>query len=183
VPTHTPGRLAAPALLLLAAATACSDANRSAPGAKTAATPGSTVLDCDTTATGAVVNVAVAEYIKRADPVPQRYLSAVGTGVTPLPESGFRALKDKGPTYLYPPDSAGQATVKARLAEVGPYTSLLVTFGGAQVSPDGNDATVRLGGGYVGGTYDGRVAPQRAVRLRCEGSTWTVVSADEDRTA
>ena len=120
MPTHTLGRLAAPALLLLAAA--CSDSGRSAAGNRPGTTAGSTVLNCDTTAAGAAVNVAVAEYIRRADPVPQRYLSAVGTGVTPMPESGFRALKDKGPTYLYPPDSAGQATVKAKLADVGPYT-------------------------------------------------------------
>jgi hypothetical protein len=162
---------------------ACSDAKRSSPADRAAATPGSTLLDCDTSATGAAVNVAVAEFIRRADPVPQRYLSAVGPGVTPLPESGFRALKDKGPTYLYPADSAGQATVKAKLADVGPYTSLLVTFGGTTVAAQGNEATVRVGGSYVGGKYDGQVAASRSVRLRCEGSTWKVASADEERAA
>ena len=175
------GRLAAPTLLL--AGLACSDGGRSARAARAGATPGSTVLDCDTSATGAAVNVAVSEFIRRADPVPQRYLSAVGPGVTPLPESGFRALKDKGPTYLYPADSAGQATVKARLAEVGPYTSLLVTFGGTRIAAEGNEATVQVGGRYVGGKYDGRVAPGRSVRLRCEGATWKVASSDEERSA
>ena len=169
------------AALLVSAA--CSDAKRDGAPPARSATAGSTILDCDTSATGAAVNVAVAEYIRRADPVPQRFLSAVGTGVTPLPESGFRALKDKGPTYLYPADSAGQATVKARLAEVGPYTSLLVTYGGTTIAGAGNEATVRVGGAYVGGQYDGRVAPGRAVRLRCEGSTWKVVSAEEERSA
>ncbi len=176
-------RLPIISIAALALAAACSDGNRTGAPARTAATPGSTILDCDTTVTGAAVNLAVAEYVKRADPVPQRYLSAVGAGSTPMPESGFRALKDKGPTYYYPADSAGQATVKARLAEVGPYTSLLVTYVGMQVTADGNEATVRLGGGYVGGKYDGRVAPGRAVRLRCEGATWTVVSAEEERAA
>jgi hypothetical protein len=173
--------LAPAALALLAAA--CSDAGRSAPSASTAKVPGSTILDCDTTATGEAVGVAVAEYIKRAQPVPQRFLSAVGAGTTPLPETGFRALKDKGPTYLYPPDPKGQETVKAKLADVGPYTSLLVTFGGTQMDASGEAATVRLGGGYVGGQHDGRVAPARAVRLRCVGNTWTVVSAEEERSA
>jgi hypothetical protein len=168
----------APAALALLAA--CSDGGRPAATAKV---PGSTILNCDTTATGEAVGVAVAEYIKRAQPVPQRFLSAVGAGTTPLPETGFRALKDKGPTYLYPPDPKGQETVKAKLADVGPYTSLLVTFGGTTMDPSGEAATVRLGGGYVGGQHDGRVAPARAVRLRCEGNTWKVVSAEEERTA
>lgn len=184
MPTHTLARLAAPALLLAAvAAVACSDAKRSASGDPAATVPGSTLLNCDTTATGAAVNVAVAEFIRRADPVPQRYLSAVGPGTTPMPESGFRALKDKGPTYLYPTDPAGQATVKAKLADVGPYTSLLVTFGGTTIAAEGNEATVRVGGSYVGGKHDGRVAAGRSVRLRCEGSTWKVASADEERAA
>jgi hypothetical protein len=143
---------------------------------------GSTILDCDTTAGGAAVNVAVTEYIKLAKPTPQRFLSSVGAGATPMPESGFRALKDKGPTYYYPADSAGQATVKAKLADVGNYASLLVTFGDTRVAADGNAATVRLGGRYVGGDHDGVVAPTRAVRLRCEGATWVVVTADEERT-
>ena len=51
------------------------------------------------------------------------------------------------------------------------------------MSPDGNEATVRLGGSYVGGKYDGQVAPRRSVRLRCEGATWKVASADEERSA
>ena len=42
-------------------------------------------------------------------------------------------------------------------------------------------STVRVGGQYVGGEHDGLVAPVRAVRLRCEGSTWVVASADEER--
>ena len=174
-----PLRLCPAAALLVSAA--CSDAKRDGAPSARSATPGSTILDCDTTAAGAAVNVAVADYIRRADPVPQRYLSAVGAGAAPMPESGFRALKDRGPTYLYPADSAGQSTVKARLADVGPYTSLLVTFGGTTIGSEGNEATVRLGGAYVGGQHDGRVAPTRSVRLRCEGSTWKVVSAEEER--
>jgi hypothetical protein len=166
---------------LAVAAVACGDSGR--PAARTAAaTAGSTILNCDTAAAGAVVGVAVTEFIKRAQPTPQRYLSAVGPGTTPMPETGFRALKDRGPTYLYPAtDTAGQAKVKAQLADVGPYTSLLVTFGGARVTADGNEATVRVGGRYVGGDHDGRVAPVRAVRLRCEGATWAVVDAEEER--
>ena len=167
----------------LAVVAACSDAKQAAERPAGSAVAGSTILDCDTTATGAAVHAAVTEFIRRADPVPQRYLSAVGAGVTPLPESGFRALKDKGPTYLYPADPAGQKTVKDKLAEVGPYTSLLVTFGGTTIGASGDEATVRVGGSYVGGQHDGRVAPGRAVRLRCEGSTWKVVSAEEERSA
>jgi hypothetical protein len=139
------------------------------------------VLNCDTAAGGEAVRVAVSEYIKRARPTPQRFLSSVGAGSTPMPEAGFRALKDRGPTYLYPPDSTGQATVKAKLAEVGSYASLLVTYGGTQIRADGNEATVRLGGQYVGAEQDGIVAPTRAVRLRCEGATWVVVDAEEVR--
>jgi len=130
-----------------------------------------------------VVAVAVTEYVKRAQPTPQRFLSSVGDESTRLPESGVRALQDRGPTYFYPADPKGQATVKARLAEVGPYASLLVTYEGSQVAPGGNEATVRLGGRYVGGEHDGLVAPVRAVRLRCEGATWVVAAADEERSA
>lgn len=171
------------AVLVVAVADACDSAPSRGPGNTSAQTAGSTVLNCDTTSGGIAVRVAVAEYIRLAEPAPQRFLSGVGPEGPLMPEAGFRALQDKGPTYLYPADPAGQATVRKKLAEVGPYTSLLVTYGGMQVLAGGNEASVRLGGQYVGGTYDGRGAAARVLRLRCDGATWVVGAVDEARSA
>lgn len=171
------------AAFLVSIAVACGGGERASSRQPGPAVAGSTVLDCDTTAAGAVVNVAVAEYIRLARPTPQRFLSSVGPGTTPLPEAGVRALQDRGPTYFYPADTAGQAKVRARLAEVGAYASLLVLFDGVRIAGGGDEASVRLGGRYVGGEQDGIVAPMRAIRLRCEGATWKVTAAGEERTA
>jgi hypothetical protein len=180
MPTPTLVRLRAPIAVAAAVLTAaCSESGKGPPRDPAAGTPGSTILACDTT-TGEAVGVAVSDYIRRAQPTAQRYLASVGAGATPMPEPGMRALKDKGPTYLYPADAAEQEKVKARLAEVGPYTSLLVTFEGLTY-PGPDRATVRLGGRYVGGDHDGTVAPLRTMQLRCEGSKWVVTGAGEER--
>jgi hypothetical protein len=121
----------------------------------------------DTTA----LRLAVLEYITTASPRPQRFLSAFGTD-SALPDDGFRALQDKGPTYFYNDDPKNQAQVKAKLASAGPYVSMLVVYKGQVDADEGNRVTVTLGGHYVGGEDDGKPAAVRQITVRCDSTRW-----------
>lgn len=135
-------------------------------GNKQAAT-GPACVSVDTTPVG----LAVLDYITAADPHPQRFLSAVGTD-SALPEDGFKTLQDKGPTYFYTSEPKGQAQVKAKLADAGPYASMLVVYKGKTEAENGNAVTVTLGGHYVGGEHDGKVSPVRQITVRCDSTGW-----------
>jgi hypothetical protein len=121
----------------------------------------------DTTA----LYVAVLDYITTADPRPQRFLSAFGTD-SALPEDGFKALQDKGPTYYYNDNPKNQAQVRAKLEQAGPYTTMLVVYKGRQDTDAGNAVTVSVGGHYVGGEHEGKVAPVRDITVRCDSTGW-----------
>ncbi|MCO4101137.1 hypothetical protein [Gemmatimonas sp.] len=158
--------LTVPLALLFAA---CGDGTPSkdpASGNKQAAT-GPTCVSLDTTPVG----LAVLDYITAADPHPQRFLSAVGTD-SALPDDGFKTLQDKGPTYFYTSDPKGQAQVKAKLESAGPYASMLVVYKGKIEAENGNAVTVTLGGHYVGGEHEGKVAPVRQITVRCDSTGW-----------
>ncbi|MFN5202409.1 hypothetical protein [Gemmatimonas sp.] len=133
----------------------------------TAATAQSPCAGRDTTA----LRVAVLHYITTADPRPQRFLSAFGTD-SALPEDGFRSLQDTGPTYYYNDNPKNQAQVRARLEVAGPYTTMLVVYKGRAETDNGQTVTVTLGGHYVGGAFEGRVAPVRAIAVRCDSTGW-----------
>src|SRR5688572_6214514 len=66
----------------------------------------------------ATIGLAVTKYVREVSPTPHRFLVAAGTD-SALGDGGLRALQDKGPTYLYPADSAQQAQVRKRLSDVG----------------------------------------------------------------
>ena len=88
----------------------------------------------------------------------------------------FKVLQDKGPTYFYTSDPKGQAQVREKLELSGPYASLLVVYRGSAEADNGNTVTVTLGGHYVGGEHDGRVAEDRAIAVRCDTTGWRLVS-------
>ena len=125
----------------------------------------------DTTA----LRVAVLDYITTADPRPQRFLSAFGTD-SALPDDGFKSLQDTGPTYYYNDNPKNQAQVRARLDVAGPYATMLVVYKGRTETDNGNTVTVTLGGHYVGGEFEGRVAPVRAITVRCDSTGWRLPS-------
>lgn len=121
------------------------------------------------------VALAVLDYIKAASPLPQRYLSAYGTD-SAVPEDGFKVLQAKGPTYFWNGDPKAQAQVKTKLADVGPYTTMLVIYRGKTESDNGNTVTVNLRGHYVGGDHDGKTSPDRAIEVRCDSTAWRLTS-------
>jgi hypothetical protein len=121
------------------------------------------------------VALAVLDYIKAASPLPQRYLSAYGTD-SAVPEDGFKVLQAKGPTYFWNGDPKAQDQVKKKLADVGPYTTMLVIYRGKTESNNGNTVTVNLRGHYVGGDHEGKTSPDRAIEVRCDSSSWRLTS-------
>jgi hypothetical protein len=125
--------------------------------------------------TGARVATAVTDFLKTAQPTPQRYLTAVGTD-SALPEPGLQVLQGKGPTYFYPADSVQQGKVREQLASVGDFNTILVVFRGVtQPSPD--SAVVRLGGHYVGGKADGQSYGPRSYSFACDSAGWRIAGS------
>lgn len=148
---------------------ACGEGGRARPKDGPAGDAAATVgcVGADTTA----LRLAVLEYITTASPRPQRFLSAFGTD-SALPDDGFRALQDTGPTYFYNDDPKNQAQVKSKLASAGPYVSMLVVYKGQAESDGGTRVTVTLGGHYVGGEDDGKPADVRQITVRCDSTRW-----------
>jgi len=162
---------AGPGLLLLAACGGGATADRAkADSAKMAAGP--SCVSTDTTPVG----LAVLDFITKAEPLPKRFLSAAGTD-SAMPDDGFKVLQDKGPTYFYSSDTVAQRKIREKLEEVGPYPSMLVVFHGKTEADNGNTVTVRLGGHYVGGDDNGKVAPTRSFEVRCDTTGWKVASS------
>ena len=125
--------------------------------------------------TGARVAAAVTDFIKNAQPTPQRYLTAAGTD-SALPEMGLKVLQDKGPTYFYPADTALREQVRGQLASIGDYNTILVTFRGI-AEPAKDTAIVRLGGHYIGGKAEGQHYGPRSYTLACDSTGWRVASS------
>ncbi len=132
-------------------------------------------ISADTTA----VALAVRDYIGKALPTPQRYLSAAGTD-SAVPEDGFKVLQEKGPTYFYGGDSASHRKIREKLASVGPYASLLVIYKGTTETDGGNAVTVQLAGQYVGGEHEGKRAPLKRYAMRCDSTRWTIAATTVD---
>lgn len=115
--------------------------------------------------TGLVVKEAVLQFIAATQPKPLRFLYIPASDST-LPAAGVQALQDKGPTYLFPKDSASQATVREKLSQAGPWNALLVQWHGMS-QPTPETASVRIGGRFVGSENDGQVVPVRNARFSC----------------
>lgn len=161
----------------LIVAAACGEAGK---GGATADPKKAATVACrrpDTTA----LYVAYREYIKAAVPTPQRFLTAAGTD-SAAPEDGFRAMQDKGPSYFYGGDSVAKQKIREKLASVGPYASLLIVQRGMTTSAGGDSVTVKLGGHYIGGEHEGKVATSRKVVIICADSSWKMASVAEEPT-
>lgn len=164
------------AVLLVACADGSGAKGRDGAGADgKAAVAGPTCTSTDTTP----VSLAVRDFITVTQPLAKRYLSAAGTD-SAVPDDGFKALQDKGPTYFYSSDTVAQQKIREKLEEVGPYPSMLVVFRGAVPTDNGNTVTVRFGGHFVGGDEHGKLAPNRTYRVVCDTLGWKVASATTD---
>ncbi|MEO7521300.1 MAG: hypothetical protein ABIW79_05735 [Gemmatimonas sp.] len=184
----TPHRTCVASAILLALATACggsadrqSDsgaANVNSGGKEQAAVAAGAVPSCanaDTTP----VSLAVRDFITKATPTPQRYLSAAGSD-SAVPEDGFKVLQDKGPTFYFSSDSVAQRKIREKLANDGPYASLLVVYKGQTTTDGGRGIDIRLGGHYVGGELDGKVATNKRYAIRCDSTGWSIASSAEE---
>ncbi len=136
------------------------------------AAAGPSCTSIDTTPVG----LAVRDFITVTQPLAKRYLSAAGTD-SAIPDDGFKVLQDKGPTYFYSSDTVAQRKIREKLEEVGPYPSMLVVFRGKTETNDGNNVTIRLGGHYVGGDDNGKVAPNRSYEISCDTTGWKIASS------
>lgn len=125
------------------------------------------------------VSLAVRDFIAKAVPAPQRFLSAFGSD-SAVPEDGFRVLQDKGPTYFYGSDSVAQRKIREKLAMAGPYASLLVIYRGQSATEGGRAVDVRLAGQYVGEKDDGKKLVTKRYAVRCDSTGWKIASSIEE---
>jgi hypothetical protein len=121
-------------------------------------------------------------YLAAVQPTPRRFLIAAGTD-SAIPAIGESRLQRRGPTYVFPADPALQKRVLSRLDSVagvyGDMPTLLVTYRGVKRVGE-NQAVVRLGGYFLGGDTDGKVA-HRTVQFVCDTARWNAVRAEEER--
>ena len=129
------------AIALLPLSLACGDGGKSA-------TPGGRVAKgrCGVPGDSTIAR-AVTEFVKGVTPTPQRFLATVASD-SAIPDAARAALQDRGPTYLYPPDSVNRAKIRQKLMSVGDYTALAVVYRGMS-QPDATHATIRIGGHFV----------------------------------
>lgn len=123
--------------------------------------------------------LAVLSYIKNASPYPQRFMTPALTD-SALPEVGVAALQEKGPTYFFPPDSAGRLKLRKKLDDVGPYTSLLVSWHGMTREAD-SALVIRLSGTYINGKFDGNPAAPKVFRFHCANGRWALANAVDEK--
>lgn len=123
---------------------------------------------------------AVVAYAKSSNPFAQRFLSAA-SGDSALPEVGVEALQDRGPTWLFPADSAGRTKVRDRLND-GIANTLLVYWHGTQFEGD-TAMTIRLSGRYIGGAKEGTVAGSKVYRFKCPDDRWVLTDSTEAKSS
>ena len=130
--------------------------------------------------TADAVTLAVTEFVKTAQPRPQRFLYSVGTD-SALPDPGIRALQDRGPTYLFPGPPEMQATVRAQLHDKGDYTTMLVVL--REATRQDTTVAVRVHGHYVGGEEDGKSTGPRRLTATCSAGRWRIAGAAQEKSA
>lgn len=157
-------------LPIAAGMAACTGENRAKQQAAVAETAGCSAADTTP------VELAVLQFITAAVPRPMRFLTAAGSD-SALPEDGFRVLQDKGPTYFYTAEPKGQAQVREKLINAGPWPALLVVYHGSKPNEKGDTVVVTLGGHYVTGKEDGNTVPKRTIAVHCDAAKWKVVTA------
>lgn len=136
--------------------------------------------DCDEPTT-ALVPTAMDTYLAGMKPTPRRFLIAAGTD-SAIPAAGESELQRRGPTYVFPADPGLQKRVLRRLDSIsgvyGDMPTLLVTYRGVRRVGEGQ-ALVRLGGYFLGGRNDGKIA-HATVGFMCHGARWKAVRAEEE---
>ena len=124
------------------------------------------------------LQVALRHYVKAADPVPRRFLTAVGSD-SAISEMGSKVLSEYGPTYYYAGSDAVKAALKDKLERIGPSPALLVVL--RRNKPlNATTQTVRLGGHYISGEFDGKLATSRMYTLRCAAAGWAITESREE---
>ena len=136
--------------------------------------------------TADLIQIAAVAYIDSLEPTPRKFLFATMSawGDSALPDAAAKALDGKGPSYLYPPDSATNKVVRDRLIRSGPFSGFLPFYHGMQVHGD-TAVDFTFSGRFVTGSYDNLVMPHKPVRLVCDGTTgtWTTPKAPADSTS
>lgn len=171
---HFPRRMSLPALILIAAACAGGDAAR-----QRRDTVRVTAVTVCRAGDDTVFALALDKYVTTIQPTPRRFLASFGSD-SALPERAMSVLQNRGPTWLFPDDTARQRPVRERLESAGAYATLLVyQYGTTKVDP--SHSTIRLGGRYIGGELDGNLASRRVVHVRCTDGKWSADSVEEER--
>jgi hypothetical protein len=117
---------------------------------------------------------AVTEFVKQVKPTPQRFLATVASD-SAIPDAARAALQDRGPTYLYPPDSVNRAKVRQKLVSVGDYTALAVVYRGMS-HPDETHTVIRLGGHFVDVGKGAAPSVSAELEFACDSTTsWRFV--------
>lgn len=124
------------------------------------------------------LQVALRHYIKGAEPIPRRFLSVVGTD-SAVSEAGMKVLAEYGPTYYYTGSDAVKAKLKDNLERIGPYPALLVVVR-SNKKVNATTQSVRVGGHYISGEFDGKVATSREYTLLCAEAGWVIKESKEE---
>ena len=121
------------------------------------------------------LSVALDHYLGSVSPRPRRFLVWTGTEHD-LPEAGRAILQRRGPTFLYPDDSAAQARVTQVLTRNGSDPALLLSYHG--MATFDVRAVVHLSGRFVGGENHGREVPRRAAYVGCGDARWRFLRSE-----
>ena len=120
------------------------------------------------------IALAVIAFVKQVAPTPQRFLAAVSSD-SAIPDAARAALQDRGPTYLWPPDSVQRAKVRQKLMSVGDYTALAVVYKGMS-HPDETHTIIKLGGHFVDVGKGASPSVVADIEMACDStSKWRVV--------
>ncbi|MEP6764626.1 MAG: hypothetical protein ABJB66_09965 [Gemmatimonadaceae bacterium] len=150
------------------------DSGKGSSVAKTASGKAKAEKGCVAEAGSSAATVAIRDFIKNSEPKPMRFLSAAGTD-SAVPDEGLRALQDKGPTYFYAGSEEQKKKVRDKIELAGPFTALLIVMRSDKKNADGTEV-VSLGGHYLTGEFDGKVAPARAYTMSCDTAGWSIKS-------
>ena len=128
------------------------------------------------------MDLALRHFVKAAIPLPRRFLIAAGTD-SALSDTDMKTLvAEFGPTYYYAGSEASKAKLRDKLSTVGPWPVLLVVLrGDKKIGP--TTELIRLGGHYVTGEFDGKVAVSREYTMTCGGAGWTLKDVKEEKGA
>jgi hypothetical protein len=121
------------------------------------------------------VAIAVQDFIRSAEPTPERFLNAATTD-SALPAAAEVVVSRKGPMFYWLPDETAQQQMQAKLERDGPWVNMLVVVRGQLDGGDGT-WTIRVGGKYIGGPQHGTESPEKRYTVSCilgDTNAWKV---------